>query len=319
MTEQYIEELIRKYADGTASKEEVKILMDWYRFSDIGEVHWASPDQSEAQRVSSRMLARLQNEILPARSRVISFSWAKVAAVLLAFLGVTAVFIYFLTPVKEVYTTVVNPSGKIQLLNLPDSSKVWLNASTTLRYSQTFKTTRKVKLDGEAYFEVTHDQSHPFVVNAGSVQTTVLGTTFNVNAYGNSQAAKITVLSGKVRVRDSLKELAVLMPGRQLSYNKQTQIAITNSIDTTSILAWRSDRLQFQGETFAEIASAMENWYGIKILLSNSDLGNCRYYLNLDKRASIDKILSLVAETTEMEYAYDKTTAIITFSGKGCL
>jgi ferric-dicitrate binding protein FerR (iron transport regulator) len=104
-----------------------------------------------------------------------------------------------------------------------------------------------------------------------------------------------------------------------LSYSKQTQIAITNSIDTTSILAWRSDRLQFQGETFAEIASAMENWYGIKILLSNSDLGNCRYYLNLDKRASIDKILSLVAETTEMEYAYDKTTAIITFSGKGCL
>jgi transmembrane sensor len=318
MTEEYVEELIRKYAEGTATADEIQKLMRWYRLTPINDVEWPSATTTEKEEVSQRMLGRLQKEISPARARIINFRWLKVAALVILSLGLSTILIYYLKPGSKSFITVTNPSGKIQLVNLPDSSRVWLNASTTLRYLKSFNQSRKVELEGEAYFEVTHDAQHPFVVDAGGVHTAVLGTSFNIKAYRPETVTGVSVITGKVRVTDSGGLLGVLTPAVHLQYDRQNRIVKTSTIDTNAVVAWTKGKLLFQGETFAEIARTLENWYGIKIIFTNPRMMSCRYYMSFDNTISLNKLLSIMSEITEMEYVNDEEKNIVTLSGKEC-
>jgi ferric-dicitrate binding protein FerR (iron transport regulator) len=283
----------------------------------VQDVPWSSSQTAEKEAVSQRMLDRLKNEISRQRAPVVQFPWLKIAAAVFLLIGLGTIFIYlYRAPIE--YVTVSNPSGKIQQVSLPDSSFVWLNASTTLSYAKSFRGNRKIKLEGEAYFEVTHDPENPFQVDAGGVQTTVLGTRFNIKAYTSSTTASVSLISGKVKVKDINNDFAVLVPSTQLVYNRKDNIGKTLQIDTNSVQAWRKGKLQFQGESFADIASALENWYGVKIVFSNPAMRSCRYYLSFDNTLPINKLLSTMAEIAEMEYAFDERKGTVTLSGKGC-
>ena len=177
---------------------------------------------------------------------------------------------------------------------------------------------RKVKLEGEAYFEVAHDPKHPFSIQGGGVITTVLGTSFNVKAYPFQKLTTVSVITGKVRVEEESKELAILSPSTQIQYDRINKISKTISIDTNLVLAWRKGRLQFQGETFAEIADVLENWYGIQIIFANPQMQSCRYYMSFDNSLTIEKIFSTISEITEMQYVFDRSKNIVTLSGKEC-
>ncbi|MBC7828733.1 MAG: FecR domain-containing protein [Chitinophagaceae bacterium] len=318
MTEQYVEELIRKYADATATDKEVQQLMEWYRLSHIDQVSWPSGDPGVKAKLHHRMLERLQNEIIPKRGRIIRFSWLRAAAVVLVFLGAAFIIRYYFQPIPNSYTTVINPSGKVQLVRLPDSSKVWLNASTTLRYLTRFKADREVILDGEAYFEVTHDANHPFKVDAGGIKTTVLGTSFDIKAYKSGTQTSVSVISGKVRVENNSKQLAVLLPSDQLQFHRKNQIAKTAPIDINVVLAWKNGMLQFQGETFAEIAAVLEGWYGIKVVFENAAISDCRYYMSVGNTTTIENLLSMLANITNIEYVFNRDRSIVTITGNGC-
>ena len=164
MTEHYVEELIRKFADGTATANEIEELNKWYRSNLGADVQWPSKDQKHE--VGARMLSRLKADIATPRSSDARFSWLKIAAILFLCIGVTTVLIFTLRPVDQLIS-IVNPPGKIRALTLPDGSKVWMNGATSLSYVTSFNTKRHVELTGEAYFEVTHDREHPFTVTSG--------------------------------------------------------------------------------------------------------------------------------------------------------
>lgn len=318
MTEQLVEELIRKYADGLATDEEVSQLMDWYRSSRIKEVQWPGSVASEKELVFQRMLTRLKSEMSPPASKVVRFHWLRIAAILFFIAGVAAVLMYLLKPAAPTYITVTNPSGKIQQVTLPDSSAVWLNASTVLRYPSSFKNTRRVELEGEAYFEVTHDQNNPFTVNAGGIETTVLGTAFNIRAFRSAGKTTISVINGKVKVSEDQKELAVLVPSEQLMFERQRKIASKSVVDTGNVLAWRKGKLQFDGESFNEIATILENWYNIKIIFSDPAIAKCRYYISVDNTISIDNFFALMSEMTKLTYVFTQNRSSVTISGDGC-
>jgi transmembrane sensor len=314
MTEQSVEELIRKYAAGIASNDEIQTLMRWYRLDNVNEVRWPSSAADEKETVARRMLERLQMEISPKRNRLVHMRWLRIAALLLVSLGLS-VLVYYLSPRPDSFVTVRNPTGKIQLIHLPDSSRVWLNASTTLHYRNKG---RQVKLEGEAYFEVSHDAGHPFMVEAGEIQATVLGTSFDIKAYQSQAATFISVISGKVRVTDSSRQLGIVTPSFHLQYDRQNKHAKVAAIDTNAVLAWKNGKLQFQGETLGSIARTLENWYGIKINFSDPQMLHCRYYMTFDNTISLDRLLVLMAEITEMEYVYDRNKNIVILSGKEC-
>ena len=316
MTEQYIEELIRKYADGKATTQEVQQLHDWYRSFEITEVPWPSSDPSEKEIVSQRMLDRLQREMALQKAPVVRIRWTKIAAAVIALAGLAAILLY-LFPTRTEYITINNPSGQIQRVTLPDSSTAWLNASTTLRYAKSFEAHRELILEGEAYFEVTHDPSHPFRVDAGGVQTTVLGTRFNIKGYSSRNSTTVSLISGKVKITESKNDIAMLDPSTQLLYNRTNKLAQTLPLDTNSVQAWRQGKLQFQGESFAEIANALENWYGVNIIFSNPSMQNCRYYMTFDNKMPLNKLLAAMTEITDITFVFDNPRKVI-LSGKGC-
>jgi ferric-dicitrate binding protein FerR (iron transport regulator) len=318
MTGLHLEELIRKYAEGTATEAEVQELTGWYRNQRVEDVHWPSETPAEKEVVLQRLLKRREREIHPAPVRRIRFHWSKVAAVILLLAGITFLLFYITRPFEDDYITIKNPSGQVQMVTLPDSSNVWLNAGSTLRYIETFSETRGTELTGEAFFQVKPNAARPFTVQAGGVQTTVLGTSFNVRAPGSSETTSISVISGKVRVGEHGRLLDVLSPTRQLRYNRQTKTFTTVIADTNAVLAWKNGRLLFQGETFAEIARAIEAWYGVQVEFASPGMRWCRYYMSFDHSMPIERLLVTMSVITETQYAFDPKNNTIVLSGKEC-
>lgn len=318
MTEEQLESLIQKYAEGTASEEDIRQLMQWYRSSPINEVRWPSGNANEKQLLQHRMLERLQSAISSQRPRVIGLPWLRIAAALFILVTAIALTYYFIRPENKSFLTITNPSGKIQMVTLPDSSRVWLNASSTLSYNRAFNKNRELKLDGEAFFDVTPDPSHPFSVDAGGIETLVLGTSFNIKAYKDDKSTKVSVITGKVKITDESSQLAVLNPLQELQFDRTSRLSNVSMPDTNNVLAWQKGELRFSGQTLADIASTLERWYDVSINFSNPGMANCRYYMSFNNTISLDKLLAAMAEITEMKYQVDEKNKIISLSGNEC-
>ena len=315
MTEQQIEALVKKYAEGSATTEEVQQLMDWYRIASVEEVVWPADYVNEKELVYRRMLKRLQDSLPSKRSPLFWLTPLRAAAMILVVL--LSVILFYRWPASPLkYTTITNNSGQIRHVQLPDKSDVWLNAATTLHYASVFSEHRQLQLDGEAYFDVTHDPDHPFMVESGGVNITVLGTRFNIRSYATSNSTIVSLLEGKVSIATAENELAVLAPRTQMEWDQSTKKGNIKSIDTTAVVAWKAGRLQFQGQPLSEIVQTLEHWYGVRFHFSNPSLGQCRYYMSFDNTLSLQDMLALLAEITNMEFTADKQTILI--SGKNC-
>src|SRR5687768_5593711 len=154
MDQQQLATLIHRYLDGTATDGEIRQLMQWYDAAEITGVDWPDVNDNRAL-LRDRLLKRLQHDIKAQRTKVFYLPKFTAAASLLiaAGLAITSYFMIAIQPVT--YITLNNPAGKVHVVHLPDSSKVWLNAGTTLQYDEAFTTHRQLLLEGEAYFEVT--------------------------------------------------------------------------------------------------------------------------------------------------------------------
>jgi transmembrane sensor len=317
MTEEYLEELIWKYAHDTASEEEVAQLMNWYRNANIGEVHWPAADPGEKQHVYNKMLNRLRKEITGEERKLVKLPWLKIAAAFIIVIG-AALLVFKWSDTRSSYITITNPSGKIQTVLLPDGSRIWLNTATTLRYNKSFLQNRDLQLNGEAYFQVTHDVAHPFSIKAGDITTTVLGTSFNVKAYEEEKRTTVSVTGGSVRINDETKELGILQKGIQLEFDRVQKTATTTPIDTTLIIAWREGLLQFEGQSLSDITETLGRWYGVRFEFANPVLRNCRYYMSFKNTERFEKIIAAMTEATGMQYSLDKNSNKVVVSGRGC-
>lgn len=348
MNQDRLDELIDKYAFGTISPEELQELLDWYRAAEIVTVEWPTEEFQEKDHLKERMLLRLQTQIravpenpavpvadplvIPiaassdvngARRRVFRLgAWQVAACLAIIFSSIWIARQYLDLTGRPEWVEVRNPSGKIQAIRLPDSSEVWLNAASTIRYSPDLgkgkDAPREVYLDGEGYFDVAKDPAHSFVVHAGSLTTTVLGTRFDVKSFSGEQLASVSVISGKVRVQDSARVLDELTAARQLQVDTRTGNSTTVTIDTSQLVGWRQGRLQFSGQTMEEITASLARWYNIRFLFANPAIGRCRYYLNFENSISLQQMLAALKETTDLNFEEDVTRHTVTISGKAC-
>lgn len=166
------------------------------------------------------------------------------------------------------YNTLTNPRGSRPIdMTLSDGSRVWLNAGSSLTYPVAFLgNERKVTITGEAYFEVTHDLSKPFIVSREHMEVTVLGTHFNVNAYDDEADVKITLLEGSVRVANGT-DSKTIRPGGQAQVKDEIKIA--NDVDLDRVMAWKNGYFNFEGAGLAETMRQLERWYDIKVQYAN--------------------------------------------------
>lgn len=163
------------------------------------------------------------------------------------------------------YNTMINPRGsKVQPLTLHDGTKVWLNAESSIRFPTAFAgPERKVFITGEAYFEVAHDITKPFLVNKGDMQVQVLGTYFNVNSYDDEAAVKVTLLDGSVKIaKGSLT--AMLKPGQQAQVSNG--IRLVNDADLEQVMAWKNGIFQFEGSDIEEVMRQIARWYDVEVV-----------------------------------------------------
>ncbi|OQP46032.1 FecR family protein [Niastella populi] len=165
------------------------------------------------------------------------------------------------------FNTIVIPRGGKYRLTLPDGSKVWMNAESTLRYPTAFNgNTREVALTGEAYFEIAHNAAQPFHVQVKDIKVEVLGTHFDIMAYENEAAIATTLVEGSVRVSSSSKQLH-LTPGQQaLQDNNGAGMKIINDVDVQQVLAWKNDYFQFAGDRLDHLMRQIERWYDVSVV-----------------------------------------------------
>ena len=203
----------------------------------------------------------------------------KVAASL-AIIFVFAFVIIQLRPFREapapesVYLTKQNPVGQKLVTWLEDGTKVHLNAGSSLRYPESFSdSSRLVYLEGEAYFEVTEDTNRPFVVKTGIVQTTVLGTSFNVRAYPDESRVEVAVAEGKVKVGHESRSASfkyTLTRHQMTSYDLSAKKAIKQDFDPSIVLAWTKGIIHFKNANIREIIGTLERWYGVTFVVNRA-------------------------------------------------
>lgn len=172
----------------------------------------------------------------------------------------------------SVINTIQTPKGGKYQVRLPDGSKVWLNSASTLSYPTAFTgTERKVKLKGEAYFEIASNKKIPFRVESDGQIVEVLGTHFNINSYDDEDFTKTTLLEGSVRVilnsqSDVLGKTRMLKPGEQsLTNSSQSGIRIENA-DTEKAVAWKNGYFKFKNTPIQQIMREVERWYDVELV-----------------------------------------------------
>ena len=200
------------------------------------------------------------------------------------------------------------PRGMNKLLVLPDSSRVWLNAESTLQYPESFdgKKQREVYLKGEGYFEVTKDAEHPFMVKTEALKTQVLGTSFNVRAYSGNDT-QVTLLKGSVKVSDRHNNELQLKPGE----HTDGQLHKTSVENSTGYRAWTDGQFYFDNVELIEIMRELGRWYNVDIIFTHKDIMQERLHFQAERSDSLQDILELLNGMQRVKASIKKGKVVV--------
>ncbi len=222
------------------------------------------------------------------------------------------------------------PKGGNYRIVLPDGSKVWLNAASTLRYPIRFSGgTRTVEIEGEAYFSVTHrtgepatsqtangkEQPAPFIVKTRGQETVVLGTEFSISAYPDQEAVKTTLASGSVRVTPLKGSMAhqspvinhqslILAPGEQSTLHKDGRLQKAKT-DVSSDIAWKNNDFIFNNTPLTDIMYQLERWYDVEVI-DIHDLPDKRFYGQMSRSVQLSQVLEMIRETSKISFTIEE-------------
>jgi len=191
------------------------------------------------------------------------------------------------------YNTLETPVGGQYQVVLPDRTKVWLDASSSIRFPTTFNgmPERRVVIKGEAYLEVARDAEHPFIVSAGGAEVRVLGTHFNVMAYPEEPAMKTTLYEGQVKVTAG-REAVVIRPGQQ-ALLKEKALSIDTHPDLESAIAWKEGNFVFAGADIRTVMRSLARWYDIRVEYEGA-VSPYTISANVGRNIDISEVLSML-------------------------
>ncbi len=282
----------------------------------------AQTDAATTNRIRQRILvgmAARSAEKIPAQGFARQL-FLRVAAisVLGLLLGAAAYFVY--APQAKptaAYVQSIVPNGKKMTVRLADGTHVWLNAGSRFRYPKSFASaTRRVFLEGEAYFEVMPDQGKPFMITSGSVTTTVLGTSFNVKAHPADSTVEVAVLTGRVSVKADSTRQTVLLPAQKAVYDlARNELRVEKARNPADYAAWREGGIILESVRMDGIARMLERKYGVTVRFANPATKNCRVTAKFGN-VPLAKVLFAVCGAAGATYKTKGNRVVI--KGKGC-
>jgi len=244
--------------------------------------------------------------------------WVAAAAVVLMICSVE-LFILLKKPEQpQQVAHTSNTAKQHRVVCLPDGSTVIVNAGSKLNYPSTFKgqARREVYLEGQAYFDIRHNEAQPFIVHTGSVETTVLGTAFNIKAWAAEGSITVTVTRGRVKVGDKQKIFGVITPNQQIVYSKTEDKALKKGVDANAYLAWKNDDLIFDDVTVGEASKLLEERFNVKITIADQEIKSGRFTTTFLKKENLKEVLESICEFTGAKFDYNKDKATVVISNK---
>lgn len=331
MRQQDFQKLLQKYRRGLCTPEEEALIDEWFRAMDAVDVHL--PDE-EVVEIRRRSFTRVRKHVAgsregsPTRGRTF---WAVAATVTILALA-AATFLLRLPATQEIPSIagngerrVSNTTAKVLELALQDGSRVFLKPKSTISWREPFTTERQVCLEGEAFFTVTKDSLHPFLVNTRDVVTKVLGTSFLVSAFKEDVNVTVEVMTGKVSVMTKRApgqsqehpEETILTPNQKIIYNKQKHLTsrglVNKPLPTVShdVIS----RMHFEEAPVKEIFQGLEKVYGVEIDFDERTFRSCILTTSIGG-GSLYSRLDMICKAIEATYTVEENRIVI--AGNGC-
>jgi len=301
-------QLLEQYFNGSITKQEIHYLLEELKDDEFEKVwmkeQWDKAPENMNKAVQKQIMDNIKADILPIRT----FKWKQWLAIAATFLLIftTSLSAYLLYEGQNkklaADMTVTVEKGQKVALTLPDKSRIWVNSGSTLSYGSRFnKKERIIQLDGEAYFEVAKDQNAPFIVQSHGFSVEAIGTTFDVKAYPDEKQISIVLIKGEVEVGNELNKMN-LTPNQKVTYNRATKSMHKCNVTDGLIYAdWRYNKLNFNSETFENIASVLERNYNVKFIFQSQLIKNYHYTGSIDN-TSLESLLQIFALTSPISY-----------------
>lgn len=306
--------LLQKYVDGSITAEEVETVVDWL---DADESHvkefLALHKLYDISILNQSIQERRKEKDRRVVFRRIVIELLKVAAIALILLGGN----FLLQKDDQMesilsYQTLYVPAGQRAELILPDSTKVWLNANSKLVYPTSFKAeSRQVELDGEAYFDVRHNEGSPFVVRTKSMNVKVLGTEFNVSAYSGIEEFNISLLRGSVELNSpDISRKYRMAEGEQVLY-REGKYTVTR-IEYLDYFKWKEGLLCFNDQPIYVIIDKLRLYYDIRIDVADLPFLKERYSGKFRVKDGVEQVLKVLQLEHKFTYIKDNELNLIT-------
>lgn len=317
--------LFSKYIAGEANQTEIKELLELVKIErsdddlDLEMEHlWNTQSEHAEEQVDWERIYNRTVASGPVHQKINTNRRVWLGAAAALFIGIISIATLISVnkhtdkePLK--YVTGKAASGKTLIVLLSDGTRVTLNSGSKLIYPENFdEGKREVYLDGEAYFQVAHNPKRSFLVHSGKVVTSVLGTSFNVMAYPGMSGMSVTVLTGKVAVKNTANERMVTLTPKQRAVlsDKKEAFSVDAVKDINDVIAWRKGELVFNNATLEEIALKVGNKYGIHVDIANKDKNYRRITGTFNKQSFIE-IMQAITKLTDTRYKDTKDNYII--------
>lgn len=207
-------------------------------------------------------------------------------------------------------TLTIDKGSKPFKLLLADGSEMWLDAATTVTYPNAFVgKERKVEIiTGQAYFEIAHNASMPFIMKKGDAEVEVLGTHFNVSAF-DGEEMKVTLLEGSVKV-STTEQSVTIKPGEQARQTTNNKLQTINSVDIDEVMAWKNGNFQFEGSDINAVMKQLARWYDVEVEVK----GNITEHFGgtISREVNVSKVFELLRLTGEVNYKIEGRKIIVT-------
>ena len=297
-----INELLECYRDGQCTADEKKTVEAWFD-TQSKQGHWELSD-AEAKLIKGRMKRNLDRKLFERRSL---WPMLRVAAILFITLGSLLLFRNDIRDWADpvVFIEKTASEGQQLKLSLPDGSTVWLNGGSKISYPNRFsKATRQIYLiEGEAYFDISHDPTHPFIVTSKNINTKVLGTAFNIKAYRYLSNIQVAVTRGKVRVFNTTKtQSAILLPNQQITVDSKRGLMTKNTVDAAMVISWQQGHLNFNNDRLADVCAVLAEKYKLQFNFKQPYIKDYRITAGFIAKDQLKDILSILASANGLSY-----------------